>query len=93
MMKTLVAVSLIAVVTGCATAPSPEFERISKKYATVGRSMNRDHVYQLLGPPNGTDDQGRLHWWMEEAGHREDLWLRFGEDGQMILHERNSSEE
>ena len=92
-MKTYVTLILIAVLTGCATTPSPQFKHASQKYATVSRSMNRDSVYQLLGPPKGTDEKGRQHWWIEEGRNRGDLWLRFGEDGQMISYERNTSED
>ena len=93
-MKTYVTLILIAVLTGCATTPSPpspQFKHASQKYATVSRSMNRDSVYQLLGPPKGTDEKGRQHWWIEEGRNREDLWLRFGHDGEMTEYERGSA--
>ena len=54
--------------------------------------MNRDSVYQLLGPPQDNDSKGRQHWTIEDGHYREDLWLRFGPDGDMTEYERNSEE-
>ena len=84
---------VMALLTGCATKPSQQFRHSVNKYATVSRSMNRDVVYQLLGPPQGTDEKGRRHWWIEEGRYREDLWLRFGENGQITELERSHTKD
>ncbi len=91
-MKSCVALLASFVLTACATAPSAQHRLASENYARVERSMGRERVLLLLGPPQGTDESGREHWWHEEGRYREDLWIRFGEKGQVVAYERNSSE-
>ena len=90
-MKMYIGLAFILFLTGCASTstPSPQFKQASEQYATVGKSMNRDSVYRLLGPPQDEDSEGRLHWWIEEGDHRDELWLRFGPDGEMTEYERD----
>jgi len=90
-MKNTLQIILLSLLVGCASAPSPQVREAAQKYQAVSRSMSRDEVYRLLGPPQSTLQDGRQQWRVSEGGNVAELLLRFSPDGKIAEMEQHHS--